>query len=166
VHYQAAALREVALVDRDGTKMMAMQCSFPRAWEYHFADAFAVAQRWAGRRRFDIVSCDQWSSQFELVAGEHLRTFFDLSHRYLLITVVPGWADHHGHEPHWLARSAQSQDFDNAVRDAFAGDCVVAELRRVLSARAGFDVPVTGVVRRSDYLGGCYWIVIDKEQAT
>jgi hypothetical protein len=162
-HYHRAGLPEVALVDRDGDQMARLQAAFPDEWDYHVGDAVEVAEQFASvdARTFDVVSCDHWSSQFEWVAGKQLRTFYQLCNRHLLLTLVPRWADALGHDREWFVEQGMDHDFYRRVRDAAVGSDCVNRLSDVLTEQSGFPVRVSDLVRRSDYLDGCFWVMID-----
>ena len=164
VHLQKHSLGDVTLIDHDVDKMAALQQRCDPAWRYIVADAFDAAAELRQSRTYDVVTCDAWTNQFEDVALCHLDNFLALAKRYLLITLVPHWADEKGYGAHWFASQHKDVRFYRAIRDCFqtqSRSAIIAELTAVLTRYHGRPVKVCDIVRRNDYLKGCYWLVIE-----
>jgi hypothetical protein len=163
LHYLQRGLCDVHLVDQDFERLAAMQRHYPAGWCFQLADAFVAAREYVRERKFDVVSCDPWSPQFEQVADRHFLTFYELARRYLLITVVPNWAHTKQRGRDWFESQGMDYAFYEQIRDAFGVAQGIAErLGEILSCRHQMPVRVVDVVRRTDYAGGCYWLVIKK----
>ncbi len=164
VHYLNHGIKDVSLIDQQFEKLAGMRKHYPGEWNYFLCDAFAAVKELRGRRSFDVVSCDQWSSQFDQVAGKHFLSFYELAKQYLLITVVPNWADAKQHGRSWFQANGLDYVMYLKVRDAFKTlHDTPRYLSNVFSEQHGIPLTVVEVVHRTDFLGGCYWIVIKKK---
>lgn len=162
IHFQRAGLKDVTLVDHDAEKLAGLQQRFPSSWHYFVGDAFEAAAALSQRRQFDVVTCDAWSQQFEKLALKCLPSFLRLARQYLLVTVVPHWAEALGYGPDWFQRKGRDYQFYQEVRRAFLAPraLVPARMQDLLSRRHGRPIVVCDVQRRTSYLGGCYWLVV------
>lgn len=169
VHLRDRGLRDVTLIDANYERMVDMRRDYPETWEYLVGDAFEAVQKLGRERTYDLVVCDQWSQQFEQVALARFADFHRLANVFLVMTVVPRWADAKGHDATWFAAEGLDYSFYTDVRDCFDGGAAEETARRlseIFSQRHGVAVSVERVMRRSDYLGGCYWMVIGKTPST
>jgi hypothetical protein len=55
-------------VDSDAEKLGAMVLAYPQGWEYVVGDAYVYAQQ--TRRRWDVVSVDAYTNQFQRAADQ------------------------------------------------------------------------------------------------
>ncbi len=135
-----AGIRRITLIDIDRLRIEHMKGVYPGCLEIVEGDAIATAEHWlANGRRFDIVTCDPWSSLQPNMVTDLFATFRNLATR-LYIAGVNG----------------------DMVRE-LASDLSVSAMSKSLAKRHGYPVKVFDVMMRNPegYAGGAFWVVTD-----
>ncbi len=90
IHFAAAGLAEVTVVDIDAERLDAMRALYPRSWELVAADAFDFVQRrHAAGERYDIVSADPTTPLMPRCRDE-LPILCALARRAVVLGIEPG----------------------------------------------------------------------------
>ena len=133
-------IRNVSLVDLNEEKMEGMKTIYPASWKFIVGDYVEEIDRQvAGGNTYDLVTCDPWSHMVEDVLITHFKKLYSMSNKF------------------FLPATCQNTFLSKHNVAARKGP-----LSKFLSETHGLPVKVTKIIKRSDFEGGFYWILIKK----
>ncbi len=137
--YNNTAIKDVSLIDNHSEKMQWMQKIYPNNWSYFTEDAFVSAENFLQQgKEFNLVCCDPYSGLIPDIFINKFNLFFKLTNKYL------------------VANYARS--FDHLFHPQFD----LKHFASYLSDIHKQEIKISNITFRSNFLGGLYWIVIEK----
>ena len=141
VFYLEGGVKEVCLVDHDAEQMTALMKIYPTEWSYMVGDAFSIAAKLVEtKQKYDLVSCEPWSTQLNEVMIRYFKYFYALAKKTLVVQTPVSFFNEHK-----IAITPQA-------------------ISKFLSSTHGFPVEVTCIVRRPD--GNPYRVFIQKGKSS
>lgn len=138
VHVYLAGVPSVTVVDLDRERCSVMEDIYPKDWKFVIADAFEQASKFFGEgTKFDMVTCDPFSSMASTVAWEKFDLFAGIARKYVIFLYT--------------------NDMLLELGVDVSGTIDIRDMSRRLSAKLGKDVNVVEVSKRSSHQGGIYW---------
>lgn len=143
IHVANAGVKRVVVCDRDEEKLTEMQRRYPEGWRFELGDAYTVAPRLAiAGELFDVVTVDPWSNGIRN-AWHELPTWLAITRKHLVLGVTKEWFD--------------------GLHAEISTDSVDAYLAREHWNGRRVRGRCTQLVWRSNFIGGVFWAVFEKE---
>ena len=139
-HVRDRGIKDVLLVDNNADKMKTMSGKYPGRWQYMVGDVYEVVKGLPDAR-YDLVICDQWTSQMVDVLGTHFVEFYRVAGSVMILGLTQEW--------YTRMSGDSSMVTAGAVQD-------------LLESMHGRSFGSLFLVYRSALCGGCWWVSITK----
>ena len=134
IHIYRMGVPNVTIVDLDGAKLATMKTLYPCGWDFVEGNAFEICKSLSAEsRKFDLVTCDPYSSLAREVSWDNFDLFISISNRFLLLLYTQAMFDELGIDPEPKALSKR------------------------LTERMGRQISTVDITQRSTHAGGVYW---------
>ncbi len=135
-------LDNVTLVDLNPDTMNILKNSLykhKQNWVFIVDDMYKVCNNFLiTNKKFDIISCDPWTNQMEDLLFNNLNNILPITNKYLIT------------------------GFSKILSDKYNLNLNMHSIETFINKRYNINISIINLIKRSGYLGGIYWIVMQK----
>ena len=110
-----------------------------KQWTFIIDDMYKVCKEfYLENKKFDIISCDPFTNHMEDFLLNNLNNILPITNKYIIT------------------------GFSKILSDKYNLDLDISIIEKFINTKYNINISIIKLVKRSDYLGGIYWLIIQK----